>query len=97
MTFNDEIVKNLIQFSRVNIFFNSYQNCTHQIGCPVKTEQVGDGNCDGEANIIECDFDGGDCCQMQHFGFANGFDCENGEDCKCYKSFNQTGIQIMIK
>ena len=75
----------------MNIFFNSYQNCTHQIGCPVKTEQVGDGNCDGEANIIECDFDGGDCCQMQHFGFANGFDCENGEDCKCYKSFNQTG------
>jgi hypothetical protein len=28
---------------------------------------------------------------MQHFGFANGFDCEDGEDCKCYKSFNQTG------
>ena len=25
-------------------------------------KQIGDGICDDESNVYECDFDGGDCC-----------------------------------
>ena len=32
------------------------------VECPSYSSWVGDGTCDDITNIIECDYDGGDCC-----------------------------------
>ena len=36
--------------------------CETILGDPTKLEWVGDELCDDDTNIIECNFDGGDCC-----------------------------------
>jgi hypothetical protein len=32
------------------------------LGCPADPEYIGDGYCDDEINIENCQFDDGDCC-----------------------------------
>ena len=52
-------------YSQVNIIFRSQCKCldpNHKPKCGLPNYK-GDGNCDDENNIKECDYDGGDCCQ----------------------------------
>ncbi len=44
-------------------------------------QYIGDGECDGQNNILECEFDGGDCC-------ANDTMCQycSGDDCVCHET-----------
>ena len=38
-------------------------DCVHMVyECPSAEAWVGNGKCDDETNIPECDYDGGDCC-----------------------------------
>ena len=40
---------------------------------------IGDGVCNDETNIVECDYDGGDCCLMN-------FNTDYCSDCNCLAS-----------
>ena len=58
------------------------QSCLHH-------EWIGDGVCDDENNIPECDFDGGDCCvdtEQQH--------CKV---CECIGSSYTTGFKKIFR
>ena len=53
-----------------------------EIGCPF-WDITNDGYCDDEANIEECNYDYGDCCNFQNdFSFC--------QDCICKTNFNAT-------
>lgn len=54
-----------------------------------QTEIIGDGVCHDSVNILECNFDGGDCCM-----FKKNTDYCN--DCICYELYNLTGNLKMI-
>jgi hypothetical protein len=60
--------------------------CFHQETClsGVTHSLVGDGVCNDETNIAECDYDGGDCC---HCVFT-----EHCEDCACLSGVLDGGI-----
>ena len=51
------------------------------IGCPA-ADWTGDGFCDDSNNILECDYDGGDCC-------GSNVNTQFCTDCLCL-SANQT-------
>ena len=53
--------------------------CFHQETClaGVTHAFVGDGVCNDETNIAECDYDGGDCC-------GYGINSEHCNECNCY-------------
>ena len=53
--------------------------------CTLKQQKrIGDGICDDDVNVKECQFDGGDCCNPD----ADIFFCD---DCICIQPFNETG------
>ena len=53
--------------------------------CAVSNTWSGDGFCDDEGNIVECNFDNGDCC----LPFINNLYCL---ECFCYQDNSQHGI-----
>jgi hypothetical protein len=67
--------------------------CSHQETClaGVNHAFIGDGVCNDETNIAECNYDGGDCC---------GFDIiyDHCTDCNCHSLyFNQSGNVPLIR
>jgi hypothetical protein len=84
--------------------------CFHQQTClaGVTHAFVGDGVCNDETNIAECDYDGGDCCpnlNMVGDGICNdetnNLECNyDGEDCcgpavSCKYLLNQSNDTIL--
>ena len=65
--------------------------CFHQEAClaGVTHAFVGDGICNDETNVVECNYDGGDCCQNPNMvgngicnGETNNLECNyDGGDC----------------
>ena len=43
---------------------------------------IGNGICDGVANVPECRWDGGDCCIKEACKIKKLTKCTDGEDCK---------------
>merc|ERR1711971_494388 len=49
--------------------------------CPESLKHmVGEGTCDDDVNIPECNYDGGDCCGPNKVCFSEYSDCECKED-----------------
>ena len=55
----------------------------HVLGCDIPSWS-GDGFCDDDTNIIECNYDGGDCCLPEVI-------TEYCSECKCHLDNGTTG------
>ena len=64
--------------------------CTRSLeNCPQSEFKHGDGFCDDDMNIIECDFDGQDCCKENIIDYF----CSK---CECIKSGCEDDISKLL-
>ncbi len=62
------------------------------ITCPYQSD-IGDGYCDDNVNVEECDFDGGDCCRPVNENKPNAhWFCSR---CSCHKNMSQDTSRVL--
>ena len=61
----DQLVRYFAQKINISRHFEMYHiDCWQLVG-------IGDGICDDQANTLECNYDGGDCCVKTHNAWHN--------------------------
>ena len=77
----------MIPYLNLELFFSDIQRCEY-------FAFKGNGFCDDGNNIMECDFDGGDCCgnQVKH-GHCTLCQCLDEEE----NQYASTGKKIFLK
>ena len=59
---------------RGSVILSHYCNVDFFLDCAQST-LIGNGNCNNEVNVAECNFDGGDCCSLcETIIFSTGVD-----------------------
>ena len=83
--FNSEPPGGILKIILYHHFSSIFQNFSV---CTLKQQKrIGDGICDDDVNVKECNFDGGDCCNPD----ADIFFCD---DCICIQPYNETGKTV---